>query len=155
VVRYALFVLVWGGELASSAWLWYQSSRWWHDYQSQFTDAATYDPAAVRQADEHAFAVSLAITLLAVSVAVAVVLLARRYDRGPLAAGLLALVGVLVVLAVSAPRSSDQQLSDCYTANPKVYVGGTRLQMRGWSWADGGQVAIWRGRAGRTVRIVC
>jgi hypothetical protein len=155
MIRYALFALVWGGELAASAWLWYQSSDWWHDYQSQFSDAATYDPAAIRQADEHAFAVSLAITLVAVSVAVGVVLVARRYGRGPLAAGLLALVGVLVLLAVSAPHSNDQQLSDCYTANPNVYVEGAGLQLRGWSWADGGQVAIWRGRGGRTLRIVC
>ncbi len=155
MIRYVLFVLVWGGELASSAWLWYKSADWWHSYQSGFSDAATYDPAAVRRADEHAFAVSFAITLIAFSLAVAVVMVARRYQRGPLAAGLLALVGVVVLLAVSAPRSNDQQLSDCYSSNAKVYVEGTGLSIRGWSWADGGQVAIWRGRGGNTLRIVC
>ena len=50
---------------------------------------------------------------------------------------------VLVVLASVTRRAPATSSScDCYSANPKVYVGGTRLMRSLRRDADGGQVAI-------------
>ncbi len=112
-------------------------------------------PVATRYADERAFLLSFLIALAIVIVLVAVILVARRHDLGPVVAGGLALAGVLLALVLGGGiRSSDQAELDCYAANPSVYVEGTGIAHRGWSWADMGSVAIWRGER-RTLRITC